>query len=136
MSTLAELKAAWQERRTEWSRFGVQLSGEKIAAQVLAELEELERSQGEELLTLDDAAQESGYNADSLARMIRQGKIPNAGERRRPRIRRCDLPRRPGRATGRTTIPSPSNSRGLHQPGTHTVASISREALSRKLRRP
>ncbi len=33
---------------------------------------------------------------DHLGRLVRDGTIPNAGEPYAPRIRRCDLPRKPG----------------------------------------
>jgi len=50
-----------------------------------------------EALSLPQAASESGYSADHLAREVRVGRIPNAGRRGAPRIRRGDLPRKPGR---------------------------------------
>ncbi len=53
-------------------------------------------------LTLAEAAELSGYSVDHLARLVRDGKIPNAGRPRAPRIRRGDLPRRAG------TLPQPA----------------------------
>jgi hypothetical protein len=47
-----------------------------------------------ELLTLEQAAVESGYSADHLGRLIRQRRIPNAGRKNAPRIVRSDLPRK------------------------------------------
>ncbi len=44
--------------------------------------------------TLREAALQSGYSADHLARLIRKGKLPNAGRRGSPRIRAGDLPTR------------------------------------------
>jgi hypothetical protein len=51
----------------------------------------------EELLSLSRAAKESGYSADHLSRLVREGKIPNAGRRNKPLIRRRNLPQKPGR---------------------------------------
>lgn len=48
----------------------------------------------DDLLTLRGAAHMSGYSADHLGRLLRQGLIPNAGRPHAPRIRRADLPRR------------------------------------------
>jgi hypothetical protein len=48
-----------------------------------------------EVLTLDQAAAESGYSADHLGRLLREQKIPNAGRANAPRILRGDLPRKP-----------------------------------------
>ena len=49
----------------------------------------------EEMLTLAEAAETSGYAYSSLERMVRRGELPNAGAKGNPRIRRRDLPRRP-----------------------------------------
>ncbi len=47
-------------------------------------------------LSLEQASAESGYSVDHLGRLVREGIVPNAGEPYAPRIRRCDLPRKPG----------------------------------------
>ena len=64
------------------------------------QLEAVLGHQHSEILTLGEAARESGYSADHLGRMIREGTIPNAGRPRAPRIRRGDVPRK---ASGLTT---------------------------------
>ena len=46
-----------------------------------------------ELLTLAEAAEETGFSVDHLGRLLREGKILNAGRKGAPRIRRTDLPR-------------------------------------------
>ena len=58
------------------------------------------RDESDQLLTLAQSAELSGYHPDSLARMVREGQIPDL----RPpnskgpiRIRRGDLPIKPGR---------------------------------------
>lgn len=55
-------------------------------------LEEVLSREREAPLTLPEAAAESGYSADHLGRLVRQGKIPNAGRPGAPRIARGDLP--------------------------------------------
>lgn len=52
----------------------------------------------DERLTLDEAALRSGYSADHLARLIRDGRLPNAGRHGAPRVRAGDLPVRAPRA--------------------------------------
>ena len=42
-------------------------------------LEEALAAENDEVLTLQRAAAESGYSADHLGRLVREGKIPNAG---------------------------------------------------------
>lgn len=95
--TRDELLARWQARRADWKRFGVQVEGAVLADEVLADLALLEQSEGNEILSLAAASSESGYSRDHLARLIRQGTIPNAGRPNAPRVRRRDLPRK---ATG------------------------------------
>lgn len=52
------------------------------------------QEQADERLTLAEASARSGYSPDHLARLIREGRLPNAGRPHAPRIRAGDLPRR------------------------------------------
>jgi len=61
------------------------------------ELEAALRDEADELLTLSQAAAESGYSEDHLGRELRAGRIPNAGRPGAPRVRRVDLPKKPRR---------------------------------------
>jgi hypothetical protein len=45
-------------------------------------------------LTLAQAAEETGYSKEHLGRMVREGKISNAGEKHSPRVHRGDLPQK------------------------------------------
>ena len=58
------------------------------------ELEDTLRERDETTLSLVEAARESGYSRDHLGRLVRDGKIPNAGRPNAPRIARVDLPRK------------------------------------------
>jgi hypothetical protein len=58
-------------------------------------LEEALALEEEAALTLQEAAAQSGYTADHLGRMVREGKIPNAGKPGSPLITKRDLPRKP-----------------------------------------
>jgi len=57
-------------------------------------LAEALREQGEQRITLSEASELSGYSADHLGRLVREGKIPNAGRPGVPRIARRDVPRK------------------------------------------
>lgn len=59
-------------------------------------LEEALHQEGDTPLTLADAAERSGFSRDHLSRLIREGKIPNAGRKGAPRIAFRHLPRRAG----------------------------------------
>lgn len=94
MSAAERLVAAWRDRAELLARYG---AGEQAAAlrACAAELEETQREESLETLTLRDAAKESGLTYSALEKGVRSGRIPNAGSKGRPRIRRGDLPRRP-----------------------------------------
>ncbi|MFQ5903311.1 MAG: helix-turn-helix domain-containing protein [Candidatus Binatia bacterium] len=93
--SIAELAAKWLSEAELLRRRG--LSGPARMAESFAEeLEtEIDGSQ-DEPLTIEQAARESGYSKEQLRRLIREGKVPNAGKRGAPRILRRDLPRKPG----------------------------------------
>ncbi len=59
-----------------------------------AELETALQQQDGELLTLTQAAEVSGYSADHLGRLVREGALPNRGRLNAPKVRRGDLPRK------------------------------------------
>jgi hypothetical protein len=64
-----------------------------------ARVEQALRDESDELLTLAQAAKISGYHPDSLARMVREGQIPDLRPPKSKamiRIRRGDLPIKPG----------------------------------------
>jgi hypothetical protein len=65
---------------------------ERAAEELEAEL----RADGEAELNLEQAGAECGYSARHLARLISDGTLVNAGRKNAPRIRRSDLPRKPG----------------------------------------
>src|SRR5437660_2481237 len=59
------------------------------------ELDAYEKNYENEILTLDQAATESGYSKDHLSWLQSQGRLPNAGKHGAPRVRRRDLPKKP-----------------------------------------
>ena len=87
--------------RFRWrSKAGLFRDHEKVSLAIAYEkcaaaLEEALVSEGEAALTLQEAADESGYSTDHIGRLIREGKIPNAGRPGAPRIARGDLPIKP-----------------------------------------
>jgi predicted urease superfamily metal-dependent hydrolase len=59
------------------------------------ELERLAEQHTKEVLTFDQAADESGYSADHIARLVAEGRLQNVGERGAPRVLRGQLPKKP-----------------------------------------
>jgi hypothetical protein len=91
--TPAELPDDWRALAAQQRRLGAE-SQARILDFCADELAAALARAGDELLSLARAAQESGYTADHLSRMVRQGKIPNSGRKSKPLIRRRDLPKK------------------------------------------
>ena len=71
----------------------------KTLEKCAADLEAAKRVEGTELLNLTAAGLRCGYSPDSLRRMIKDGRLNNCGKRNAPRLRACDLPRKPLRSS-------------------------------------
>ena len=94
--TPRDLVSVWRQRAEMLRQYGAEQAA-RTAETLADELESTLRSQDDECLTLDEAAEASGFSRDHLSRLIREGKIPNAGKPHAPRICRADLPRKTGR---------------------------------------
>ncbi len=87
------LPADWRRQAKSLRRYG----GEAPAVAIERCADDLEatlRERDETTLSLVEAARESGYSRDHLGRLVRDGKIPNAGRPNAPRIARRHLPRK------------------------------------------
>ncbi len=93
--TREEFRAQWNARLKEWSRLGVQVDGERICQEVLADFEAVIQAEEDRLLCLSDAAEASGYCVEHLRRLHRQGALPGERRGRRLFFRSADLPRKP-----------------------------------------
>jgi predicted DNA-binding protein (UPF0251 family) len=97
----SELVSLWLSRAEILRRHGAAEAAH--TAELLAEeLEAALRAETTDTLSLPEAAKESGFSARTLSRLIRRGRLTNAGTESRPRIRRSQLPRkaRPTLLTG------------------------------------
>lgn len=94
--TPTDLPAQWRTRAVELRRWGADDGVARAWERAAAELEASQRRDEEELLTLTEAANVGGYTADSLGRMMRKGKLANAGRKNAPRVRRGDVPMKLG----------------------------------------
>ncbi len=93
---VAEIRAKAKELR---EAFGDEPRARSLEWAALR-IEQALRDDSDQLLTLPQAADLSGYNPDSLARMVREGQIPDLrppNSKGQIRIRRGDLPIKPGR---------------------------------------
>lgn len=73
---------------------------ERLARELEAALKESELEE----LTLEQAQSETGFAYSTLQRMVAEGRIPNAGDRHKPRIRRRDLPKKPAHRERRLEV--------------------------------
>ena len=85
------------------------------------QVERAMREEADESLTLAQAAARSGYSADHIARLVREGRLENVGRRGAPRVRAGDLPARPH--PRRVVAPPPSG----YDPGADARSLLSRQ---------
>jgi hypothetical protein len=110
LPSLDELPAAWRASAVELRRWGAAGHAETLE-QAARELSAALAADRDAVLNLEQAARESGFSADHLGKLVRAGRIPNAGRALAPKIRRGDLPRKagvlpsaPGRGMSRVQI--------------------------------
>ncbi len=92
---LSRLRMRWHSEAEILRRRGAEKQA-AVLKQCACELEQERRLVALEELTLEQAVEESGYSYSALQKMVREGTIPNAGKKCVPRVRRCDLPKKPG----------------------------------------
>jgi len=102
---LRTLTSRWRDHATMFRRFDDNGAAEAFES-CANELEAAVSVWSTTPLTLEQAAEESGYSRESLGRLVRDGRIRNAGHTGSPRIQRGDLPRKPGRTCQRQELDS------------------------------
>ncbi len=101
----SDLVQSW---RDEAARARQRYADERLAAVCEAHAAELEialRDQSDEVLSLKQAADLSGYSVEHLRHLVADGTIPNAGRKHAPRVRRAHVPLRPGREAPAVAVP-------------------------------
>ena len=92
-SSLSVLVSQWRDE-ADTLRKRVAASQAAVLESCADELECAVRERDDELLNLTAAASLSGYSREHLGRLVREGRIPNAGRQKAPKIRRADLPKK------------------------------------------
>lgn len=98
LSPLRRLSDEWREEAEMLRRRGADAQATALES-AADDLEQAWKAWRQELLTVEQAASASGYSEAHIRRLLREGKIPNAGEEHHPRVRRADLPKKPGSGT-------------------------------------
>lgn len=95
MDPLSELAAGWREDADRFREYGA----DRLATACEKHADELEAAAGAtrlDAVTLEEAAEIGGYSYSHLQHLVAEGTIENVGEPGAPRIRRCDVPVKPG----------------------------------------
>lgn len=95
--TRDELLTKWERESDTMRRRGIMVPGATLCDEILRDIEAAFEAEAESLLTLEEGSAQSGYSVDHLGKLLREGKLPNAGRKGSPRIRARDLPRKPGK---------------------------------------
>ena len=104
MNTALDLARKWREEALVLEERYLDSRAAELFRLHPRELEEAVQDAEEEVLTIAEAAATSGYSLDHIRHQVAEGKIPNLGVKGSPRVRRGDLPLKPGpreRTTGR-----------------------------------
>ena len=99
----ADLAPRWRTRAKEMRDLDAKAQAVTLE-HCAEELEDALRDLEAVSLNLQQAAEESGYSADHLGRLVREGRIPNAGQGGSPKILRRDLPRKAGALTSEPSL--------------------------------
>ena len=92
--TREEFVARWTSRKADFGQLGAIVDAAKLCIEVLADFDAVTTAQDETLLTLREAAAQSGYSTDHLRRLARQGRLPCVRRGRRLLFRAGSIPRR------------------------------------------
>lgn len=93
-ANVSELVERWRARSENLESWGAS-DAAKAFGVAADELERAIMTQAAATVNLTEASRESGYSADHLGRLVREGRIPNAGRKNAPQIRLQHLPRKP-----------------------------------------
>jgi len=100
------LPARWRREAERFQDLGADAQARTLEW-CARELEQAQREWELEALTLADAAKESEYSYSALQKHVASGTLENVGEEGSPRIRRCDLPRKPAKSRPGLSCPEP-----------------------------
>ena len=103
-ASLDELIARWIRRGIAYRDVSARVDGGSLCDQFARDLRALDMQDRGQLLTLHEAARESGYTEQHLRRLIHTGALPFIGAGRNRRIRARDLPRKPSRVARETPL--------------------------------
>ena len=90
---VSSLPAEWRKRATELERYAP--AAAEAFRDAADQLESALQSKADSV-TIKEAAALGGFSTDHIQRLVASGRIENVGRKGRPRIRRDDIPMKPG----------------------------------------
>lgn len=93
-----EFETKWTEELERFSKRESFVRASVLCEEILTDFRSVVARGVDSILTLQQAAQESGYSVDHLSRLVRTGKLPDRrppGSHGRIVLRRSDLPHKP-----------------------------------------
>lgn len=90
LSRVLDLAERWEEEADLLRRRGAPRQAEALES-AAEELTDRLREWELELLTLEEAARETGLAYDTVQKKVASGEWPNRDEKGHPRVRRCDV---------------------------------------------
>lgn len=109
---VAALLGAWRDRATELTRLGIEQPARVVLA-LAVELEEALRADQDALLTVKEAAVESGTPERTLRDQLKRGALQQANETGPALIRRADLEGRRRKSTGGSGYDAAADAAGI-----------------------
>ena len=80
-----------QEFAPACDALGAQVNAALLTREIVASLRLVRKASLNQCLSLSQAAIRTGYSPDHIGRLVRQGRVPNAGRKNAPRVRLQDL---------------------------------------------
>lgn len=99
---LTDLVDRWRATAERLRNYGADAQARAVE-RCVEDLKEARAERDLQTLTLREAVEVSGYSYSRLQELVGD-KIPNVGEPGAPRVRRGDLPRKPGQASGTVEV--------------------------------
>lgn len=126
LDVATQLVTEWRSRAQLLRAHGAKAPARAID-HLATELEATLARAADELLTPTAAAHETGLHPDSVTRLIRSGKLANAGRPHAPRVRRGDLT-----CLTSSRGPRSDDRSGAKPPSVASLSAVARDAIAAK----
>ena len=95
--TLADIRDHFADLGAQFSRMGARVDGAALCDEVLRLIDQVQARHDSGLLSLEEAAEKSGYSPDHLRKLANEGTVHATKRGRRLFFEQAELPRKPRR---------------------------------------